>query len=321
MRKLLIIVVVLSLFIMVLSGCGKNNEVDDTGTPTPYPAATINPEDNQTATDISSLTDAEIFKFDPSTNTLNGFQETIIGITDIVIPSEIDGYIVKNIGANAFYEKGLNSLILPDSLEKIEEYAFAKNNLTQVSFPDSLSVIENGAFLQNAITELTVPEKITEINMLSFSENQIAKINLPGKLTIVRQSAFRNNKLTEINFPSSLLIIESFAFQENLLSNLVFNDGLERIDGYAFDSNKLKSITIPASVKSIGYPTPDATPVKYYERFTFAYNLLESITILGSDIDLNSFILTDNNNFKNAYLSQGAGTYSGTQIGTWKKVN
>jgi len=316
MKKVFIVFLVFMFCIALLAGCNskqRNENIDQTKEPAS--------QNNQPEISNSDLTSTGIFKFDNTTGTLLGFGESASGITDLIIPNEIEGYSVISIGANAFYEKGLNSLVLPDTLEKIEEYAFAKNNLTQVSFPDNLSVIENGAFLKNDITELTLPVSITEINMLAFSENQIAKVNLPSKLTIVRQSAFRNNKITEIDFPSTLLIIESFAFQENLLKDLVFNDGLERIDGYAFDSNKLKSITIPASVKSIGYPTPDATPVKYYERFTFAYNYLESVTILASDIDMDSFLLTDNNYFKNAYLDGGPGTYKGTQIGKWEKVN
>lgn len=332
MRKLLVIVIVICLFVTVLAGCGKKDDVDIPGNQSSQTPATSDPTGNsqtpatgnpteiQTQTDISTLTDAEIYNFDPATNTLKGFQESIIGVTDIIIPNEIEGSAVRIIAANAFDAKGLKSVVLPSTLEKIEQYAFANNSISEIVFPDSVSVIETAAFVDNKLTKLTIPMGITEIAVQAFSKNLIAELNLPNTLTVIRRSAFRSNLLTEINFPSSLLVIESNAFQENLFENLVFNDGLEVIAGYAFDSNKLKSITIPASVKQIGYPTEGATPVSYYERFTFAYNNLESVTILASDIDMDSFLLTDNNYFKNAYLKGGPGKYEGTQIGKWEKV-
>lgn len=333
MRKFLIVVLVMCLFITVLAGCSKKDEVDSPGNQNSQPTATSNstgnsqpqtsnsPTEVQTQTDISTLTDAEIYNFDPATNTLKGFQESIVGVTDITIPNEIDGSAVRIIAANAFDGKGLNSVVLPNTLVKIEEYAFANNNISEIDFPDSLSVIETAAFVDNKLTKLTIPNGFTEIAVQAFSKNQISELNLPNTLTVIRRSAFRDNLLTEIDFPSSLLVIESNAFQENLFEDLVFNDGLEVIAGYAFDSNKLKSITIPASIKQIGYPTEGATPVSYYERFTFAYNNLVSATILASDIDMDSFLLTDNNYFKNAYLKGGPGKYEGTQIGKWEKVN
>lgn len=314
MKKVLIISLVLVLCIGFLSGCKSQQNNNN---PTGEPQDQINPSGSDDSNHLST----EFFKFDQTTGTLLGFNEMAGGVTDIVIPNEIDGHVVRNIAANAFDNKGINSVILPDTLEKIERYAFANNNLTEIVFPESLTVIETAAFVSNNIIKLNIPDGITEIDVLSFSENQIEELILPDTLTVVRRSAFRNNKLTEINFPSSLLVIESNAFQQNLLVNLEFNEGLERIDGYAFDSNKLKTIVIPSSVKKIGYPTPDATPVKYYERFTFAYNNLVSVTILASDIDMNSFLLTDNNNFINAYLAGGPGTYKGTQIGKWEKVD
>lgn len=322
MRKLLIIVIVMCLIATMFVGCGKKSEVVDSGNQNPQPTATVNPVENEPKTDISNLTDAEIYNFDPATKTLKGFQEEIVGVTDIVIPSTIDGVEVQIIGANAFGSLGLNSVVLPDTLKTIGDGAFADNNLTEIILPGNLTSIERFAFDKNKLTEVTIPQGVTDINIGIFSHNQIAKVTLPDRITVIGQSSFTDNKLKELIVPPMVKVIESYAFADNLLEKIEFNDGLEKIDGRAFSGNNLTSITIPASVKSIGLPTEGATPISNFERFTFAYNpKISSITMLGSNTELEASFLVENNNFRTAYLSGGAGTYTGSQYGKWEKSN
>lgn len=59
--------------------------------------------------------------------------------TDLVIPAEIDGKKVTEIGTKAFYGcKNLNSVIIPEGVTAIDMYAFAFcNNLSSVTIPKS----------------------------------------------------------------------------------------------------------------------------------------------------------------------------------------
>ncbi len=321
MKKLFIIVIVVCLSISVLAGCNnKKDEVDEPNNQSQEPQDQNAPVPTEASTDLSALTDEEIFVFDPATNTLSGFQESILGVTDLIIPNEINGAAVLVIASNAFNNKDLNSVVFPDKLEKIGTNAFSENKLTQVVFPSSLSTIEISAFQKNELTEVNISPSITKINTRVFADNQLTKITLPDTITHIGRSAFAVNKLTEITIPPLVKVIESFAFQDNLIENVVFNDGLERIDGRAFLINKLTSITIPASVKLIGAASEGVTPPTNYERFPFAYNpQLTSITMLGSNTELAPFFLAENNKFSVAYLNGGAGTYTGTQYGKWAK--
>lgn len=310
MKKLTIIIIALLISVSVFTGC--NSQKSDTNNETPNPG-------NPTEIDPSDIITTEFFSFDFKNGTLLGFNETTTGITDIIIPSEIDGYDVRNIAPKAFDLKNLNSVVLPDTLETIGSYSFKDNNLTQIILPDGLTIIEAGAFLQNELIEVSFPNSVTEIGANSFNGNQLIKITLSDNLTIIRLGSFAENNLAEVIIPRQVKIIESNAFRGNLIENIVFNDIIERIDGHAFDTNMLTSITIPASVKSIGIATEDSKPKINYEKFTFADNQLVSITMLGSETDINSFMMGENNHFRDAYNNGGSGTYVGTQMGDWLK--
>ncbi len=67
--------------------------------------------------------------------------------TELVMPMELDGRQVTDIGDRAFFGSGLVSLVLPESLLVIGDSAFAGcRNLTSLNLPESLSIIGMYAF-------------------------------------------------------------------------------------------------------------------------------------------------------------------------------
>ncbi len=68
---------------------------------------------------------------------------------NVVIPSRIGGTKVVSIGSDAFWNKGLTSVILPPTLSVIGFYAFAFNDLKDLRIPESVALIEEGAFMCN----------------------------------------------------------------------------------------------------------------------------------------------------------------------------
>ena len=153
-----------------------------------------------------------------------------------------------------------------------------------------------------------------------FTKNKITKITLPDSITVIGLNSFTKNEITEVIIPPNVVTIESYAFAENQIETLVLNDGLKEIHGRAFSVNKLTSISIPASVTTIGESTPGIEPTTAYERFPFAYNpQLTSVTMGSGNVELSDFFLAENNNFKVSYTAGGAGTYIGSVYGKWEK--
>ena len=115
---------------------------------------------------------AFIYKTDASgkkdTTTLLGYAGTS---KDIVIP---DG--VKVVGSGAFRGAGIKTLVLPSSLEKIENWAFASNSLKSVNFEDltNLTKIGYAAFTSNKLTTTSnIPSTVKTLGNRSFNSNNV----------------------------------------------------------------------------------------------------------------------------------------------------
>ena len=101
----------------------------------------------------------------------NGFlKKTVVSPAqlNVVIPSKIDGVQVKVIGAFAFEDFDLKSVVIPEGVEVIEYAAFGGNNLKSITFPKSLRIIETDSFSGNYISKIIIPENVEEIGWGAF---------------------------------------------------------------------------------------------------------------------------------------------------------
>lgn len=73
---------------------------------------------------------------------------------NVVIPGQLGGLNVIQIGNNAFINKLLTSVTIPNSVTNIEEAAFADNQLTSVKLPDNLVTVEALTFRNNQLTSV-----------------------------------------------------------------------------------------------------------------------------------------------------------------------
>ena len=217
------------------------------------------------------------------------------GITDVIIPSYINGYPVTVIGSIAFQGKGLTSVIIPNTVIKIEDgtgtydnvlnidtrigafshnklvtltipnsvkylgfYSFRYNQLTSLEISNTLTYIGVHAFSFNKLTSVKIPNSVTFIGGASFQVNQIKSIELPDSLKIIGNNAFQGNNLTDIKLPNSLTTIEHAAFNNNKITSIKIPNTVNVIGSLAFDLNPLTSVNIPSSLSSIGegaFPT------------------------------------------------------------------
>jgi len=91
-----------------------------------------------------------------------------------------------------------------------------------------------------------------------------------------------------------------------VIPSLIGNNVVKRIKYGAFSGKQLTSVIIPNIITTIG-------------AYAFNSNELTSITMTSSEISLGNYLLDETNNFRNTYIASGAGTYIGTQYGTWTK--
>ncbi|MFB7157805.1 InlB B-repeat-containing protein [Lysinibacillus sp. NPDC056232] len=186
--------------------------------------------------------------------------------SEIVIPSEINGKPVIEIGYRAFANKSFTSVSIPSSVTTIGEGAFAQNQLTSVEIPLSVTTIGDRAFSDNQLTSVEIPSGVTMIGESAFAYNQLTSVEIPSSVTTIGSSAFYKNQLTSIEIPSRVKKIEPYAFAYNQLTSIKIPPSVTTIEIGAFSENQLTSIELPPSVTTIG-------------NSAFAYNQLTSIKL------------------------------------------
>ena len=145
---------------------------------------------------------------------------------DLIIPSELDGYTVTQIGACAFYYcTGFDGkLAIPDTVQKIERAAFAGcYNIKEVEFSDNLSIIEHGAFIGcKGLSQITLPDSLVTVGDVAFFDcNNLLSVNIGSHLQLVDKRVFGYNRNFEVINGFSISAPENSVAQEYALNNAI----------------------------------------------------------------------------------------------------
>ncbi|MCR5420880.1 MAG: leucine-rich repeat protein [Lachnospiraceae bacterium] len=203
--------------------------------------------------------------------------ESVVGIADyafykdqnIVDLKDGSGLIpegVQTIGKYSFDGcEALNTLILPDGIEKIGESAFANSGIQIAVIPESASDIGASCFEGcEELKEIQLPKNLNEIkNRLFYDCKKLYKVNLSEDiLGSIGNSAFYNCNALEsfddsgkIDF-SKFRVLKSIgknAFQEcDSLSSVTLSAATENIGEYVFDHcQKLSEINLGTGLSVI----------------------------------------------------------------------
>ena len=188
-------------------------------------------------------------------------------LKEITIPAS-----VKTIEDSAFYDcTGLEKVNFSEGLTQIGDDAFwGCSSLKKLDLPDSLETIGENAFYRcENVTSVCIPKNLAKTELpLIFECESLSKISVAdgnknydsrNNCNAVIETASNTLVLAckDTVIPNTVKVIGAFAYY-NAPSNIVIPEGVEKILNYAFNAdNTIKTITIPVSVKEIGFNSFD----------------------------------------------------------------
>ena len=133
----------------------------------------------------------------------------------LVIPDKIDDCDVVCIDERAFAgNEGIWTVILPQTVTEIHDYAFHHSGLREIVLPDSLMRIGDGAFSYSHVTSVYLPSSVAEIGDSVFhscSSLRSVRIDAPIQ-RIPYRTFFECICLYDVELPDVLETIEEEAF-------------------------------------------------------------------------------------------------------------
>ena len=182
----------------------------------------------------------------------------IEGGTDVVIPSEINGKKVIGIANYAFTDRGVTPTNISNTKKASISYLYNNRNvgtvrkldisayglgITSVVIPDTVIGIGQYAFYGNQLTNVTIPNTVTRIGSEAFVGNQLIEVTIPGSVKTIDRGAFASNKLTSLTISNGVESINGGAFANNQLTNVTIPNSVTSIGDRAFAGNRGITIT------------------------------------------------------------------------------
>lgn len=189
---------------------------------------------------------------------------------DITIPRTVTynecEYEVVSIGAFSFNNApNVTSVMIPDTIESIDDYAFNQARISAFAIPESVAAIGEFAFFGTAISEITIPLPVTRIGYLAFGGcPHLTAVYLPDRLPILDGAVFGNSVLDFVSTTGSTenyVINNGAIYDEYMRTLLVFPggrtgeytlpDGVAVIGANAFTECELDTLKFPSSLSNI----------------------------------------------------------------------
>ena len=166
---------------------------------------------------------------------ITGLKDT--SLTEIVIPSKIEGCPVTSIGNEAFSKRNsLSSIELPNTITSIGDLAFYYcSSLGSIKLPNTVTSIGYGAF---------------------FCCSSLSTIELPNAVTSIGYYAFDNTPwLYQQQMQTNYLVIGKVLYwvSKDMVGTFVVPEGVTSIGDYSCSGcRSLSSIELPNTVTNIG---------------------------------------------------------------------
>ncbi|MCR5834942.1 MAG: leucine-rich repeat domain-containing protein [Lachnospiraceae bacterium] len=145
--------------------------------------------------------------------------------SELIIPSEVNGYKVVAIGDNAFYEnKVVKKIALPNTIVRIGMDSFSNSTLESINLPESVREVWAHAFALTPVFENNKVDGVAYIDNVCLGmredgliedvkESEKVSINVLSDTKSIAAGAFSNNRyIKEVTIPESVKNVGVSAF-------------------------------------------------------------------------------------------------------------
>lgn len=173
---------------------------------------------------------------------------------------------LTKVGAFAFKNTKIDTVLIPSSLKQIGESAFASMSLQSIIFYEGVEDIGIGAFAYDKTTTRNVytfnpKADKSELDKYAsdFKSKYIKDVStqnvFPTSLKKIGDEAFRYDKISRsglngsLTFGANLESIGRAAFENTRVSGVKFNNANTSIGAYAFANTSISTIELPENIK------------------------------------------------------------------------
>ena len=182
------------------------------------------------------------YKIENEAVTITGCDSTV---TEVEIPSEINGYPVKYIGGGAFYGcYNITSIVLPDSVTNIDDMVFAYcDSLESVIIGNNVENIGAHAFLEcYSLININIPDSVKIMgDQMFYGCSNLERVTIGSGV----------EQLCDRTFEDCSSLATIFVDESN---TCYFSDE----NGLLFNKNKTRLIQYPAQNKAVNYSIPNS---------------------------------------------------------------
>ncbi len=165
---------------------------------------------------------------------------------NVIIPEKIKGKEVLYINSNAFSLSDIESVVIPDTVVRIDEKAFQKcQYLKKVTLGKNVEAIRDYAFFEcPLLSEVNLPGKLSTIGIAAFSKCDSLK-----EFTVDEGSPFVNDNGVLYNADKTVAMWAPSDFN---FANYKFPSTVKDFAPFFFMDNKtVKTFSIPETMKTV----------------------------------------------------------------------
>lgn len=136
----------------------------------------------------------------------------------ITVPETFNKKKVTKLSKSAFKMSKAEKIVLPDSLETINDYAFAFcRNLKEIKLPSKIKKIGQNSFSGcESLKTIKIPDKVKSIGIFAFNGSGLETITIPKNVKLIQGFAFAEcESLKEVRILSESTQIEQKAFNDS----------------------------------------------------------------------------------------------------------